>query len=159
NTALTAALATITIEDLRKHVDVLANDTFEGREAGSRGGHAAATYVGRELQRLKLPGGAADGGYYQGFGNQCRNILAVLEGSDPELKKDYIVISAHYDHVGYGNSTNSYGPTGYIHNGADDNASGVSGLLELIEAILQLDVRPKRSILFAFWDSEESGLL
>src|ERR1700744_2062154 len=68
NTALSAALATITIDDLRKHVDVLANDTFEGREAGSRGGHAAATYVGRELKRHRLPGGAADGAYYQGFG-------------------------------------------------------------------------------------------
>src|SRR5580693_9039032 len=57
NTALSAALATITVDDLRRHVGVLSDDTFEGREAGSRGGHAAATYLGRELQRHGLAGG------------------------------------------------------------------------------------------------------
>ncbi|MFN5756209.1 MAG: M28 family peptidase, partial [Planctomycetia bacterium] len=45
-----------------------------------------------------------------------------------------VVVGAHYDHVGYGNASNSYGPTGYIHNGADDNASGVAGLIEIAEA-------------------------
>ncbi|HQU43157.1 MAG TPA: M20/M25/M40 family metallo-hydrolase, partial [Pirellulales bacterium] len=104
-------------------------------------------------------GGAAARSYYQPFGPQFRNILGLLEGSDPQLKKELIVVGAHYDHVGYGNSQNSYGPTGYIHNGADDNASGVAGLLELVEAFARLDARPRRSILFAFWDGEEKGLL
>ncbi len=47
-----------------------------------------------------------------------------IEGSDPELKQQYVLVTAHYDHVGYGKASNSYGPLGQIHNGADDNASG-----------------------------------
>src|SRR5262249_45517286 len=87
------------------------------------------------------------------------NILAVVEGSDPQLRDEYVLIGAHYDHVGYGNARNSYGPFGMIHNGADDNASGVAGMLEVARAVAQLASRPKRSILFAFWDGEEKGLL
>ncbi|HTN76717.1 MAG TPA: M20/M25/M40 family metallo-hydrolase, partial [Pirellulaceae bacterium] len=79
--------------------------------------------------------------------------------TDPELKSQYIVIGAHYDHVGYGSRTNSFGPTGYIHNGADDNASGVAGLLEIIQAFTSLPEHPRRSVLFALWDGEEKGLL
>lgn len=158
---LTAAsvLASITSADLRRHAERLADDTLEGREAGSRGGHAAGHYLGQQFQQHRLAGGAAAHSYYQVFGSQYRNILGLLEGSDPQLKKEVIVVGAHYDHVGYGNSQNSYGPTGFIHNGADDNASGVAGLLELVEAFSRLDARPKRSILFAFWDGEEKGLL
>jgi hypothetical protein len=70
-----------------------------------------------------------------------------------------IILGAHYDHVGYGRANNSFGPFGYIHNGADDNASGVSGLLEVIDAMKKLPTAPKRSILFALWDGEEAGLL
>lgn len=154
-----SALASITSADLRRHAERLADDTLEGREAGSRGGHAAGHYLGQQFQRHRLVGGAAANSYYQSFGSQYRNILGLLEGSDPQLRKEMIVVGAHYDHVGYGNSQNSYGPTGFIHNGADDNASGVAGLLELVEAFSRLDARPKRSILFAFWDGEEKGLL
>jgi hypothetical protein len=75
------------------------------------------------------------------------------------LKKQVILVSAHYDHIGYGTRRNSRGPIGYIHNGADDNASGTAGLLELAEAYTVLAKPPKRSILFAFWDAEEKGLL
>lgn len=149
----------ISVDVLKRHVQVLSDDTFEGREAGSRGGRAAAGYIGREYQRYKLAGGGSAGGYYQSFGAQYRNILGLLEGADPQLKNELIVIGAHYDHVGYGNAQNSYGPTGYIHNGADDNASGVAGLLEIVKAFSQLPARPKRSILFAHWDGEEKGLL
>lgn len=149
----------ISVDVLKRHVQVLSDDTFEGREAGSRGGRAAAGYIGREFQRYKLAGGGASGGYYQPFGAQYSNILGLLEGADPQLKNELIVIGAHYDHVGYGNAQNSYGPTGYIHNGADDNASGVAGLLEIIKAFSRLPARPKRSILFAHWDGEEKGLL
>ena len=69
------------------------------------------------------------------------------------------MLGAHYDHVGYGRSNNSFGPVGYIHNGADDNASGVAGLLEVLDALRTLPVAPKRSILLACWDGEEAGLL
>jgi hypothetical protein len=158
-TITAGALSSITAADLRRHAERLADDTLEGREAGSRGGHAAGHYLGREFQRLKLAGGAASHSYYQLFGSQYRNILGLLEGSDPQLKNEVILVGAHYDHVGYGNSQNSYGPTGFIHNGADDNASGVAGLVELVEALVRLEPRPKRSILFALWDGEEKGLL
>ena len=158
-TAAASALASISSADLRRHAERLADDTLEGREAGTRGGQAAGHYLGREFQRHNLAGGATARSYYQTFGAQYRNILGLLEGSDPELKNEVIVVGAHYDHVGYGNAQNSYGPTGYIHNGADDNASGVSGLLEVVEAFSRLESRPKRSVLFAFWDGEEKGLL
>jgi len=156
--AVSAALETITADDAREYVNALADDTFEGREAGSRGGRAAGIYIVKKLQAWGLHGGGAKGSFYQTFGGG-NNILAVLEGSDPDRKKEYVLVGAHYDHVGYGTARNSYGPTGYIHNGADDNASGVSGLLEVVEAFSKLDQRPKRSILFAFWDGEEKGLL
>jgi hypothetical protein len=97
--------------------------------------------------------------YFQVFNGSSRNVLGLLEGRDPQLASEIILVGAHYDHVGYGRGNNSFGPVGYIHNGADDNASGVAGLLEIIEAATQLPERPRRSILFAFWDAEEQGLL
>lgn len=156
--ALTAAAKTITAAESKTHVDVLADDSFEGREGGSRGGKAAGGYLANELKKLGLRGAGDNGSFFQSFYNGQRNILGVLEGSDPKLKDQYIVIGAHYDHVGYGNRTNSFGPTGYIHNGADDNASGVAGLLEVIQAFTSLPERPKRSIIFTLWDGEEKGL-
>ena len=103
---------------------------------------------------------AGDGGtYFQSFNGASRNILGLVEGSDPQLKQQVILLGAHYDHVGYGRANNSFGPCGYIHNGADDNASGVAGLLEVVDAVKQLPTPPKRSILFALWDGEEQGLL
>jgi len=156
--ALAKAVQSIQANDLQSHVNVLANDTYEGRMAGSRGARAAAGYLTKEFERLKLKPAGVNGSYYQPFDNQCRNLLAMVEGSDPVLKQQVIVIGAHYDHVGYGSSQNSFGPIGKIHNGADDNASGVATLLELGEALMQLDPAPKRSILLALWDSEENGL-
>jgi len=170
-----AALESINAAEAREYVGVLADDTFEGREAGSRGGRAAAIYLVQQLQKLGVPGGnrasgsnsdaaggdaagRGSGSYYQAFGTSS-NLLALVEGSDPELKKQFVVVSAHYDHVGYGTRRTSFGPLGYIHHGADDNASGVAGLLEIIKAVRQLAQPPKRSILFAFWDGEEQGLL
>ena len=153
------ALNSITTPELQKHVDVLADDAFEGREAGSRGGHAAAGYLIEQLKKSGLKPVGEDGGYFQTFGNGYRNILALQEGSDPQLKHEIVIVGAHYDHVGYGNRGNSFGPFGYVHNGADDNASGTSGVLEVIEAFRFMPEPPARSILFAFWDGEEKGLL
>jgi hypothetical protein len=70
-----------------------------------------------------------------------------------------VLVCAHYDHVGYGTSRTSYGPIGLVHHGADDNASGTAGLLEVTEAISRLEPRPRRSVLIAFFDGEEQGLL
>lgn len=157
--AVSLAAKTILAEQLQRHVDVLADDTFEGREAGSRGGHAAGVYLHKYFAGHELRAAGEQGDYFQVFGNGMRNILGILEGSDPELKHELVLIGAHYDHVGYGSRRNSYGPTGYIHNGADDNASGVASLLELVEAVRELPQPPRRSILFALWDGEENGLL
>ncbi|MBI1901342.1 MAG: M20/M25/M40 family metallo-hydrolase [Planctomycetia bacterium] len=156
--ALRAALESIDTKQLKKHAALLADDTFEGREAGSRGGQASGLYIARELRRLKLAGGAKES-YVQPFGAGYRNVLGLLEGSDAKLKDEVIVVGAHYDHVGYGTPQNSFGPVGRIHNGADDNASGTAGLLETVEAFAEHAPRPRRTILFAFWDAEEKGLL
>jgi hypothetical protein len=161
---LDSALRTITTEELHSHAAALADDTFEGRAAGSRGGRAAAGYLRQRLRSVGLKPGAS-GKFIQPFHGNFQNLLAVLPGAGAAPEKDgvwkheTIIVGAHYDHVGYGNRKNSNGPVGYIHNGADDNASGVATLLEVIDALTHMDFRPQRSILFAFWDGEENGLL
>jgi hypothetical protein len=82
------------------------------------------------------------------------NVAGILEGSDPVLRDQYVLYSAHIDHIGI-----SPGPRDSINNGADDNASGVAGLLELVEAFSQPGVRPKRSVFFLAPSGEEDGLL
>ncbi|HUG89291.1 MAG TPA: M20/M25/M40 family metallo-hydrolase [Planctomycetaceae bacterium] len=149
----------ITADTLRKHVTALASDTFEGREAGTRGGRAAGAYLIDHLRRRGFTPGGPGGDYEQPFGRGYRNILVRWPGRDPHRRDEYVVVGAHYDHVGYGRADNSNGPIGYIHNGADDNASGTAGLLAAIDAFAALDEPPARSVLFAFWDGEEQGLL
>jgi Iap family predicted aminopeptidase len=80
------------------------------------------------------------------------NVLAVLRGSDPQLARQYVVLGAHYDHVGRD-------AEGRIWNGADDNASGVAAVLEIAEALGAAAHRPKRSIVLAAWGAEERGLV
>jgi hypothetical protein len=159
----TSAVATITRQGLRRHCLFLASDALEGRETGTQGGQAAGAYIVAQLRKQKLSPAGPNGDYYQPFagtGNgTSNNIVCRLPGSDPELAKECVIVCAHYDHVGRGNSRNSRGPTGYIHHGADDNASGTSALLELISAFTSLDTAPKRSLVFIFWDAEEAGLL
>jgi len=159
SSALTAALESITGDELRQHVDYLADDAREGREAGTPGGHAAAQYLQTRLAEMGLRGGAADGGYFQPFGSDYRNVLAVLPGSDPELRQETILVGAHFDHVGFGPKKDKAGVVASIHNGADDNASGTSGLLEVAQAFCMLPEAPRRTILFVGWDAEEKGLL
>ncbi len=154
-----AARSSIRGSDLKLHTDRLSDDTFEGREAGSRGGRAAGGYLVKEFQRFGLQPAGPTKSYYQEFGDNYRNILGLWQGSDPALQDEVVLVGAHYDHVGYGTADNSNGPTGYIHNGADDNASGTAALLECIEAIVQLEPHPRRTLLFALWDGEEKGLL
>lgn len=156
--AYRAALESITHVELKGHVDYLASDTLEGREAGTRGGRAAADYLVSRLNRSPFRAAGVDGGFLQPFAPNFRNVLFLLEGSDPELKNQYVVIGAHYDHIGYGARASLDG-YGQIHNGADDNASGTAGLMELADAFATLPEPTRRSILFAFWDAEEKGLL
>ncbi|WP_176591358.1 M28 family metallopeptidase [Sphingobium sp. EM0848] len=83
------------------------------------------------------------------------NIIAIMPGTDPYLKREYVVLSAHLD--GYGIGTPIKGDA--IYNGALDNASGVASLIEIARALREGKVKPKRSILFAFVTAEEKGLL
>ena len=88
------------------------------------------------------------------------NVAAALKGSDPTLANEYVVIGAHYDHLGLGGPESlAAKPEGEIHHGADDNASGTSGLLELARVLSAERGRLKRSILFVAFSGEELGLL
>lgn len=78
---------------------------------------------------------------------QGRNVVGLLEGSDPKLKTQTIIVTAHHDHMGTAN--------GHIYHGADDNASGVAGMMEIAKALVKGNIRPKRSILFIAYDAEE----
>jgi Zn-dependent M28 family amino/carboxypeptidase len=82
------------------------------------------------------------------------NVVGILEGSDSTLRDEYVAYTAHFDHIGV-----SPGQPDSINNGADDNASGVAGLLELAEAFSQPGARPRRSLLFLAPSAEEPGLL
>ena len=84
-----------------------------------------------------------------------RNVVAKLEGSDPQLKDEYVVYTAHWDHFGIGAPVNG----DKIYNGALDNASGVAAMLEIARAFTQVKPAPKRSILFLTVTAEEQGLL
>ncbi len=90
-----------------------------------------------------------------------QNVIAMLPGSDPELKDEFIVMGAHYDHLGWGGKgSGSRRPdTSAVHNGADDNASGVAAVLEIAERLALGKSAPRRSILFMAFGAEEMGLL
>jgi len=82
---------------------------------------------------------------------QCRNVLGFIEGSDPVLKNEVVVVGAHLDHLGRRGD--------YIFNGADDNGSGAVGVMNLARAFAANPQKPKRSVLFCLWTGEEEGLL
>jgi hypothetical protein len=81
-----------------------------------------------------------------------KNVIGIIEGSDPALKNEFVVYTAHFDHVGKDSN-------GEVFNGADDNASGSVGLLEIAKAFMSLKKRPLRSILFLWVNGEEKGLI
>ena len=160
----TEYMKTISADDLKKHLYTIAADSMEGRETGSAGQKKAGKYLISQYQQnqVSFPKGASD--YYQAvpasFLNKKRNnnladsenIWAFIEGS--EKPEEVIVISAHYDHVGIEN--------GEVYNGADDDGSGTSALLEIAQAFQMAKKEghgPKRSILFLHVTGEEHGLL
>lgn len=157
----------ITPGEILEHIDVLASDLFQGREAATVGERRAATYIVSRLKGAsRLQPAGPDGSWYQSFElllhgklAEARNILAKLPGNDPELAHEMIVIGAHYDHVGYGRSGNSIDKAGSIHNGADDNASGSATLIDLATSLANSGWKPRRTILFQWYTGEELGLL
>ncbi|OOV19346.1 M20/M25/M40 family metallo-hydrolase [Flavobacterium sp. LM4] len=156
-----------------KHDKYLSSDKLEGRFPGTKGNNDAAAYIKKYFKKYGLK--KFDNNYYQPFtlfvkeginkmksdSVSTQNVVGYLEGSDEKLKNEYIVIGAHYDHWGWGgqNSGSKKKEAFAIHNGADDNASGVSALLCILQELSNAKVKPKRSIIFISFSGEEEGLL
>ena len=87
------------------------------------------------------------------------NIVGILPGSDPKLKNEVIILGAHYDHLGRGGEGSLAPREGDIHHGADDNASGTAGLIELARRLSTQSPKPRRTIVFIAFSGEEEGLL
>jgi aminopeptidase N len=157
------------IERMKADVEWLASPEREGRGAGSRGLDAAANYIAERFERLGLspltPGARGDDRYVQRFNMTgengqplpARNVIGVVPGTNPALNGQALIVSAHYDHLGFGWPDARAGAKGQLHPGADDNASGVAVMLEL--ARLMANGRPERSVIFAAFAAEEAGLL
>ena len=165
---------------LRRDVAYLASDALEGRGTGTPGNDSAAAYIARRFAALKLePTGGAEcsghpcpGRYFQPFAARSiaaahaglsgelatQNVVAVLRGSDPKLRNEYLVIGAHFDHLGR-SALGALDPDSAraIRNGADDNASGTAAVLELARLLAQRP--PKRSVVLVTFSGEELGLL
>ena len=156
--------------ELFGHVQFLASPELAGRKSGSPEGAITGSYIAAEFQKLGLQPAGSDGAFFQPFerieavlrevdGKQqieqrtlaCRNVLAWLPGSDPARADEYVVIAAHYDHLGRTGDV--------VFPGADDNASGVAGLLAIAKALANGPIQPRRSVLFAAFDAEEQGLV
>ena len=149
------------VEDLKTHIGFLASDELEGREAGKRGGHLAAGYVENQFRRYGLKPITEDGSYRIPFklrSDTAYNVVGLLPGTDPSMQDVYLAVGGHHDHAGLGSQLS--GAMGFpyeVHNGADDNASGTSGVLELAE---YFSAHPlKHPILFMTFSGEERGLL
>jgi len=153
-------------ERLLDHVKYLASDKLQGRGLGSPGLEKAAMYIAEELKKSGLKPAGDNDGYFQIWQEiagekdetmTLRNVIGVLPGKKPEFDGQSVVVCAHYDHLGLGWPDVRKGNKGKIHFGADDNASGVSVLLELANQFGQ-EVQPDRTIIFIAFSGEESGL-
>lgn len=147
-------------ERLKDHVTVLASDSLEGRGLGTRGKVIAKNYIAGHFRSFGLI--PVDGDYFQQFEMrvglawvQGSNVIGYLKGADPDLQSEFIVIGAHYDHLGYEYKNGQR----IIYPGADDNASGTASLIELARYFSQNREKMGRSIIFIAFDAEESGLI
>ena len=154
-----AAAAYIDSDDYIRKLGIIAHDSMGGRDTPSPGLDMTAAWIAREFGRLGLVPGGDDGSYVQRYpidmGRSAPNVAGILEGSDPVLKEEYVVFSAHMDHIGIG-IPNAEGDS--INNGADDDASGTIAVLEMAEAFASLEAQPKRSMIFLLVSGEEKGL-
>ncbi len=161
-------------EDLvRKHITYLASDAMEGRAPGTKGEKMAQEYIVQVFKSYGLkPAGSKK--YFQPFDYTERSHAHHAEGKGIERKgtnvigyldnkaDKTIVIGAHYDHLGNEDGRGSSlaaDPSGQIHNGADDNASGVAGLLELARIFSQNNKNENVNFLFMAYSAEEAGLI
>ena len=175
-----AAALSITESEVRGHVSVLAHDSMYGRWSPGPEIEKSARYIADEFAAAGLRPGTGTG-YLQWFqieasgqvaaptaspslvpGNpggsgSAPNVVGWIEGSDPALRDEHVVFTAHFDHIG---TAPVASPTGdYIYNGADDNASGTAALIEIAEAFASLPAPPARSVFFLATSGEERGLL
>ncbi|NOT07772.1 MAG: M20/M25/M40 family metallo-hydrolase, partial [Gemmatimonadales bacterium] len=167
----------VTLPRVRALLETIAHDSMEGRRAGSPGYARAARFVASEMRRIGLTP-AGDSGFFQRIAAirpprgrmvvlpsfaawdtvppEQRlldvNVLGLVEGVDPLLKHEVVVMAAHLDHLGI--SAHASGDS--IHNGADDDASGVVTVLEAAR-VLMAGPRPKRTVVFALFTGEEGG--
>jgi len=166
-TPLVAPAVEFSVQRMQRDIARLAAASMEGRGLGTPALDSAADYIAEQMQAAGLQPGANDGKSWQqtwqaqapdrGREVVMRNIIGVLPGSDPARAGESLVIGAHYDHLGYGESGGRAEDRGTIHPGADDNASGVAVLLELARALAG---KPQpRSVVFVAFTGEESGRL
>lgn len=164
----------ITPADVETHITFLASEELKGREAGTADEAKAANYIADYFRDFGLEPAGDDRTYFQEFtintsvlrnphstdttGEKrlSKNVAAMLRGTGDS--DEFIIIGAHYDHLGYGEFGSLYrGEVERIHNGADDNASGTTGLLELAQYFSEN--RPQTDLLFLAFSGEEMGLL
>lgn len=155
-------------DTLRRHITFLASDDLEGRGTASLGEVRAANYIADHFKRIGLKPMGTGGSFFQPFEVSFaidgiahlmmgRNVVGLLDNGAART----IVVGAHYDHLGKGFQGSSLSPDSKnkIHNGADDNASGTTGVLELARYFAGNGVTEKHNILFITFSGEELGLL
>lgn len=148
-------------DDLKGWINYLASDEMRGRANGSPEMNTAAKWLSEKFREFGIKPIQASGDYIQDYSFTSRqhavnerNVIGVIEGADPLLKSQYIVLSAHFDHIGVrkGNAADS------IYNGADDNAAGTCTLLGIAKTIKDSGFKPGRTLIFAAFSGEESGM-
>ena len=161
----------ITTVELKEHISYLTADKNSGRYPGGKINKRIVRYISKDFKKSGIPPFKTS--YKQPFVAQLRvkkgevpkntvetwNVIGFIEGNDPLLKYEYIVLGAHYDHLGMGGGPSSKSDKIGIHHGADDNASGTSALLEIGEKLMAHRSELKRSILLIAFGAEEQGLL
>ncbi len=146
-------------------INYLASDKLKGRELGTPELDEAAKYIASKFEEYGLKPGSDDGTYFQKWTQDVldkknvnlKNVIGIIPGTNPDFS-EAVVISAHYDHLGLGWPDAKKGNKGKIHNGADDNASGVAVLLELAKTLGKTH-KPARTIIFIAFTAEEAGLV
>ena len=133
-------------ENLRKDVYVLSSDSLEGRKVGTIGGEKAREYICSQLRDVSLEYTTQE--CHKGLG---KNIIVEINAENPKFKDEYILLGAHYDHLGIRNNK--------IYNGADDNASGSAMLLQLARLFHANKDKLNRNVILVWFDAEEVGLV
>jgi hypothetical protein len=142
-------------ERIGEIMNYLASDDLKGRDSGSEGIEMAAKYIENYFKSYGVkPYFDSYRDTIANYKDPSYNIVGIVEGNDPDLKNEYIVIGAHYDHIGTIAPENG----DYIANGANDNASGTTSVMEMAR-YFGIHKTNKRSLIFALFTAEEKGLL